>query len=56
MSWIIKETHSFNKYIGEENKIVNSISEAKEFKTKKEALELAKTLRASLEVLKKTKR
>lgn len=53
MSWIIKHMHSFNKYVGEDNKVVNSISEAKEFKTKKAATEATTGIRTPLEVLKK---
>lgn len=53
MAWIIKRSFAFNLYLGEDNKTVNSISEAKIYKTKKAALEATKDIKDSIEILKK---
>lgn len=51
--WILKVKYSFNKYIGENKEIVNSIVKAKEFKTKKEAIKHSQALESEVDVLKK---
>lgn len=53
MAWIIKRSFAFNQYLGEDNKIVNSITEAKVYKTKKSAVEATKDIKDSIEILKK---
>lgn len=57
MPWIGKVQYSFNKFIGENGGVVSSISEAKQFKTKKEANEFISKNdpRTPVEVLKVVK-
>lgn len=52
MAWIAKDKFSFNLYYAGNGKVTRSISEAKKFKTKKEAIEETKTFKADFEILK----
>lgn len=56
MPWIAKVRYSFNQYLGEDGSVVHNISEAKIFKTKKEANETIskKKTTSTIELLKVT--
>lgn len=55
MPWLLRKEYSFNSYLGKDETYVDSIGEAKEFKTKKSAIEYANMAKESLVVVKKTK-